>query len=130
MPNPRLICISFDESEGIDAWRPPGSNGPGVLGMLAVTVTSAVQAAGLLRGTHSRGLMRLTAPEVVVKADTARIPVGVDGEALLLDTPVRCAVQPAALWVRVPCRDRSGVPDPKPLMDWTQLWRMAHLARA
>jgi diacylglycerol kinase family enzyme len=56
----------------------------GVLGMFAVTVTSAVQAAGLLRGTNSRGLVRLAAPEVVVEADAAQIPVGVDGEALLL----------------------------------------------
>jgi diacylglycerol kinase family enzyme len=96
----------------------------GTLGMLAVTVNSAVQAAGLLRGQSSRGLTRLAGREVVVDADTAQIPVGVDGEALVLDTPVRCVVQPAALRVRVP-RDRPGVPDPKPVMDWNRLWRMA-----
>jgi diacylglycerol kinase family enzyme len=96
----------------------------GTLGLFAVTVASAVQAAGLLAGTHSRGLTRLAAPEVVVDADAAQIPVGVDGEALLLDTPVRCTVQPAALRVRVP-RDRPGVPGPKPIMDWKALWRMA-----
>src|SRR5215216_1031114 len=73
----------------------------GTLGLFAVTVTSAVQAAGLLAGTHSRGLTRLAAPQIVVDADTAQIPVGVDGEALLLDPPVRCTVQPAALRVRV-----------------------------
>ena len=92
--------------------------------MFAVTVTSAVQAAGLLRGTQSRGLTRLVGREVVIDADAAQIPVGVDGEALLLDTPVRCTVQPAALRVRVP-RDRPGVPGPKPIMDWKALWRMA-----
>jgi diacylglycerol kinase family enzyme len=96
----------------------------GNLGLFAVTATSAVQAAGLLRGTSSRGLTRLTGPEVVVDADTAQIPVGVDGEALLLDTPVRCTVRPAALRVRVP-RDRPGVPDPKPIMDWRRLWQLA-----
>jgi diacylglycerol kinase family enzyme len=96
----------------------------GTLGLFAVTVTSAVQAAGLLAGTHSRGLTRLAAPQVVVDADTAQIPVGVDGEALLLDTPVRCTVQPAALRVRVP-RNRPGVPDPKPIMDWKRLWDIA-----
>jgi diacylglycerol kinase family enzyme len=94
------------------------------LGVFAVTVTSAVQAAGLLAGTHSRGLTRLAMPEVVVDADASHIPVGVDGEALLLDTPVRCTVQPAALRVRVP-RNRPGVPDPKPIMDWKRLWRIA-----
>jgi hypothetical protein len=71
-----------------------------------------------------RGLARLAAPEVVVDADVARIPVGVDGEALLLDTPVHCTIRPAALRVRVP-RDRPGVPDPKPIMDWKRLGQIA-----
>jgi diacylglycerol kinase family enzyme len=96
----------------------------GTLGMFAVTVNSAAQAAGLLRGRNSRGLTRLAGREVVIDADTAQIPVGVDGEALVLDTPVRCVVQPAALRVRVP-RDRPGVPDPTPVMDWKRLRRMA-----
>jgi diacylglycerol kinase family enzyme len=96
----------------------------GTLGMFAVTVSSAAQAAGLLRGRNSRGLTSLASREVVIDADAAQIPVGVDGEALVLDTPVRCVVQPAALRVRVP-RDRPGVPDPKPIMDWKRLRRMA-----
>jgi diacylglycerol kinase family enzyme len=96
----------------------------GTLGMLAVTVQSAAQAAGLLRGRNSRGLTSLAGREVVIDADAAQIPVGVDGEALVLDTPVRCVVQPGALRVRVP-RDRPGVPDPTPVMDWNRLWRMA-----
>jgi diacylglycerol kinase family enzyme len=96
----------------------------GDLGIFAVTVTSAVQASGLLAGTRSRGLTRLTAPQVVVDADSAQIPVGVDGEALLLATPVRCTIRPAALRVRVP-RHRPGVPDPKPIMDWNRLRQLA-----
>jgi diacylglycerol kinase family enzyme len=96
----------------------------GTLGMFAVTVQSAAQAAGLLRGRRSRGLTSLAGREVVIDADAAQIPVGVDGEALQLDTPVRCVIQPGALRVRVP-RERPGVPDPKPIMDWNRLWRMA-----
>jgi diacylglycerol kinase family enzyme len=96
----------------------------GTLGVFAVTVNSAAQAAGLLRGRNSRGLTSVAGREVVVDADAAQIPVGVDGEALLLDTPVRCVVQPAALRVRVP-RDRPGVPDPKPIMDWKRLRQIA-----
>jgi diacylglycerol kinase family enzyme len=96
----------------------------GTLGMLAVTVQSAAQAAGLLRGSRSRGLTRLAGREVVIDADAPQIPVGVDGEALVLDTPVRCTVQPAALRVRVP-RHRPGVPDPTPVMDWKRLWQIA-----
>jgi diacylglycerol kinase family enzyme len=96
----------------------------GTLGVFAVTVQSAAQAAGLLRGSRSRGLTSLATREVVIDADSAQIPVGVDGEALQLDTPVRCVIQPAALRVRVP-RDRPGVPDPKPIMDWNRLWHLA-----
>ena len=94
------------------------------LGLFAVTVASVVQAIGLLAGTRLRGLARLAAPEIVVDADAAQIPVGVDGEALMLDTPVHCTIRPAALRVRVP-RDRPGVPDPKPIMDWKRLGQIA-----
>jgi hypothetical protein len=77
-----------------------------------------------VRGRSSRGLTRLAGREVVVDADTSQIPVGVDGEALVLATPVRCVLRPAALRVRVP-RDRPGVPDPKPIMDWKRLRQIA-----
>ena len=90
------------------------------LGLFAVTVTSVVQAVELLAGTRLRGLIRLAGPEVVVDADAAQIPVGVDGEALVLDTPVRCIIRPTALRVRVP-RGRPGVPHPKPVMDWKRV---------
>jgi diacylglycerol kinase family enzyme len=96
----------------------------GTLGMFAVTVQSAAQAAGLLRGRNSRGLTSVTGREVVVDADASQVPVGVDGEALVLDTPVRCTLRPGALRVRVP-RDRPGVPDPKPIMDWKRLRQIA-----
>src|SRR4029450_10358525 len=82
----------------------------GTLGMFAVTVQSAAQAAGLLGGRRARGLNSLVGRE----------PVGGAGGALVLDTPVPCTVRPAALRVRVP-RDRPGVPDPKPIMDWKRL---------
>lgn len=42
----------------------------------------------------------------------------------MLNTPVRCSIQPLALRVRVP-RDRPGVPDAKPQIDWKRLWQMA-----
>jgi diacylglycerol kinase family enzyme len=64
-----------------------------------------------------------SAREAVIEADASHIPVGVDGEALSLPTPVRCTVRPKALRARVP-RDRPGVPLPKPPMDWRRLGRM------
>ena len=67
--------------------------------------------------------MQLT-PEITIDSADARIPVGVDGEALLLPTPVRCTIRSGALRVRVP-RDRPGVPAPKARVDWTALRHLA-----
>jgi diacylglycerol kinase family enzyme len=96
----------------------------GVLGVLAVTVDNARQAAGLLRGAHATGLRVLSTPEIDVTADAPEIPVGIDGESVLLPTPVRCTVHPGALRVWVP-RDRPGVPPPKPPVNWARLRQLA-----
>ncbi len=96
----------------------------GILGVVGVTVSSAAQAAGLLRGRHASGLKVLAAKEITIIADTPQIPVGVDGESILMPTPVTCTVSPGALRVWVP-RDRPGVPAPKPPMNWA---RLRHLA--
>jgi len=96
----------------------------GTLGVVAVTVNNALQAAGLLRGARGPGLITLTAREVVVDADAPEIPVGIDGETVLMPTPVRCTVRPKALRVRVP-RDRPGVRPPKPDLNWTTLRQLA-----
>jgi diacylglycerol kinase family enzyme len=66
----------------------------------------------------------LTAREVVIDADQPQIPVGIDGESVLMPTPVRCTIVPLALRVQVP-RDRPGVPAPRPQLDWAQLRRQA-----
>ncbi len=96
----------------------------GTLGVVAVTVNSALQAATLLRGARGQGLTTLTAEEVVVDAEAPEIPVGIDGETVMMPTPVRCAIRPKALRVRVP-RDRPGVPAPKAALDWPKLRELA-----
>lgn len=96
----------------------------GVLGVLGIKVEDAAQAAELLLGTYATGLTVVTAREVVVEADRPEIEVGLDGEALLLPTPVRCRVEPGVLRVRVP-RHRPGVPAPTPPMDWRRLRKLA-----
>jgi hypothetical protein len=98
----------------------------GRLGVVGVTVGSARQAAGLLRGRHSARVTMLTAKQVKITAGTPQIPVGVDGESVLMSTPVTCAISPGALRVWVP-RDRPGVPAPKPPVNWS---RLRHLAGA
>ncbi len=96
----------------------------GSLGVVGVTVGSAWQAAGLLRGKHSTGVKVLTTKQVEIIADTPQNPVGVDGESVLMSTPVTCAISPGALRVWVP-RDRPGVSAPKPSVNWS---RLRHLA--
>jgi diacylglycerol kinase family enzyme len=96
----------------------------GVLGVVGVTVSSARQAADLLRGRHAAGLKRLTARQITITADAPQIPVGVDGESILMPTPVTCTVSPGALRVWVP-RDRPGVVAPKPPVNWASLRQLA-----
>ncbi len=97
----------------------------GLLGLVGVKVENAAQAAGLLRRTQrSRSVTMLTAREVVIEADEPQIPVGIDGESVLMPTPVRCTIRPLALRVQVP-RGRPGVPALRPKLDWARLRRQA-----
>ncbi|MEU8842934.1 diacylglycerol kinase family protein [Streptomyces roseus] len=97
----------------------------GELGMLGVEVSNAAEAAALLlHGRQGRGLTAVTAREVLVDADAPAIPCGVDGEALVLSTPVRCRIAPGVLRVRVP-RHRPGVPRAAAAMDWRRVRQLA-----
>jgi diacylglycerol kinase family enzyme len=96
----------------------------GTLGVFGLRVDNAVQAAGLLRGAAAGGVTITSAPVVTVTADAPEIPVGVDGEALMLRTPVRCVSHPGALRVRVP-RDRPGLRTARPPLDWPRVRGLA-----
>jgi diacylglycerol kinase family enzyme len=99
----------------------------GILGVVGVTVASARQAAGLLRGRHATGLSVLATKQIEISADVPQIPVGVDGESILMSTPVTCTISPGALRVWVP-RDRPGIPAPKPPRDWATLRSLAGIS--
>ena len=97
----------------------------GVLGVVGVRVQGAGQAAALLsRAGRRSSVTALTAREVIIESDQAQIPVGIDGEAVVLPAPVRCTIAPLALRVRVPA-DRPGVPALRPRLDWARLGRRA-----
>ncbi|PXW30997.1 UNVERIFIED_CONTAM: diacylglycerol kinase family enzyme [Williamsia faeni] len=96
----------------------------GALGVVAVSVSSTLQAVGLLRRTRQHGLTQYSGLEAIIEADQPEIAVGVDGEALMLATPVRCTITPQALRVRVP-RHRPGVRPPKRPVDWVRLRQLA-----
>jgi diacylglycerol kinase family enzyme len=81
----------------------------GVLGLVTVTVTDAAQASRFLAleaaGQPRRfsGWDEWTAPRFEIGSDTP-VPVGVDGEALILEPPLVFTARPAALRVRLPRR--------------------------
>ncbi len=96
----------------------------GTLGVVAITVDSAAQAIGLIRRGRGHGLTTLSAVQVTVEAPTPEIPVGIDGETIMMPTPVRCTVLPRALRVVVPA-NRPGVPAQRNAFTWS---RFTHLA--
>jgi hypothetical protein len=96
----------------------------GRLGVIVLTVDTTADAIRLLRGRRSRSVTVLTATEAVVEAGGQPVPVGVDGEALMLPTPLRCQILAGALRVRVP-RHRPGVRPGRPELDWLRLCRLA-----
>lgn len=100
----------------------------GQLGVVLVNAGSVRQAVGMLRGVTRHGLVSVTAPEVVIASEAPEIPVGVDGESLVVPTPVRCSIRPGALRVRVP-RDRPGVPPRRPTWSWAGLLHLASFSR-
>ena len=100
----------------------------GLLGVIGVKVRNVQQAVDLLRGRRAVGLRVLNTKMIEITADAPQIPVGVDGEALSMSTPVVCTISPGALRVWVP-RDRPGVVPPKPPINWARLWHLAGIHR-
>lgn len=97
----------------------------GVLGVVTGQLGSTAQAVSLLRSTEHRSIGALRGgAEVIIDSDAATIPVGIDGEAITLNTPVHCTIRPRALRVRLP-RNRPGVPELHGRIDWKSLWRLA-----
>jgi diacylglycerol kinase family enzyme len=100
----------------------------GVLGVIGVKVRNVQQAVDLLRGRRAVGVRVLRTKKIEITADAPQIPVGVDGEALSMSTPVVCTISPGALRVWVP-RDRPGVVPPRPPINWARLWHLAGIHR-
>jgi diacylglycerol kinase family enzyme len=128
--NPQALLISNDPyamSDVAGLGRRPRLD-VGRLGVVAVRVDSARQAVDLVRRGHGNGLTTLTAAEVTIDADVPEIPVGIDGETVMMPTPVRCAIRPGALRVVVP-RQRPGVPEARQPLEWATLKHLASFRR-
>jgi len=100
----------------------------GLLGVIGVKVRNVQQAVDLLRGRRAVGVRVLSTTKIEITADAPQIPVGVDGEALSMSTPVVCTISPGALRVWVP-RDRPGIVPPRPPINWARLWHLAGIHR-
>ncbi|MDL5199335.1 diacylglycerol kinase family protein [Streptomyces sp. ALI-76-A] len=124
---PQTLLVSnnpYVRADPLGGGRRPRLDG-GTLGVIAVRVDSAAQAAELaLRGERAGSITALTSRRVVVEADEELVPVAVDGEALTLPPPVVCTVRPGVLRVRVP-RQRPGAPYVAPAVDWRRVVRLA-----
>ncbi|MFE0454627.1 diacylglycerol/lipid kinase family protein [Streptomyces sp. NPDC058914] len=124
---PQAVLVSnnaYARADPLGGGRRPRLD-TGLLGVIGVRVEGAAQAAELaLLGERASGITSLTARRVVVEADSERIPVAVDGEALELPTPVVCTVRPSVLRVRVP-RHRPGAAYAPPTVDWRRIVRLA-----
>ncbi|MFE4993049.1 diacylglycerol/lipid kinase family protein [Streptomyces mirabilis] len=91
----------------------------GLLGVLAARAETPAETAARLRGGQTHGLTQgltnlATSEEVVVDADVPFVPVGLDGEAVTLATPVRCRISPRTLRVRVPRHRPGAAPAERP----------------
>jgi diacylglycerol kinase family enzyme len=106
----------------------------GTLGIATVRIRGARDAAALTaleatgRLASFRGLAQWNAPAFQVDADEA-VPVGVDGEALVLDPPLRFEALPGALRVRIPGRAPGSSPARRAVRltgaNLARLWRLA-----
>ncbi|MFG3224041.1 diacylglycerol/lipid kinase family protein [Kitasatospora sp. NPDC048194] len=131
LDNPQALLVSnnpYAAPDAISMGRRPRLD-RGVLGVLAVRVDGAAQAAELaLRGARATGLTVASARRVTVRADAPRIAVAVDGEALMLPTPVVCTLATRSLRVRVP-RHRPGADparqDRSRALEWRTVVRLA-----
>ena len=111
----RCAAPAPDRSVRRSIGRGPCSAPSSLLGVLGVKVDSAAEAAALLLAPAPAGLVVLSAREVVVDADHPEIEVGVDGETLLLPTPVHCRIAPPpGLRVRGPAETAGRCSGPTP----------------
>lgn len=129
-----LVSNNSYSFEGPGGFGVRDSISDGVLGVVTVTIGGATDV-GKLAARAQVGRLRdfegwneWSAPSLTVTSESGTIEAGVDGEALVLESPLRFEIDPGALAVRLP-RTR---PDPslKARFDVSTLSRLLRLTFA
>lgn len=100
----------------------------GKLGVVAIKVDNVAQAIGLVRAGRGTGLITARSRKVTIDAPQPEIPVGIDGETVLMPTPVHCSIQPGALRVVVP-KNRPAAPPRQSPLNLAKLAQLASFSR-
>ena len=98
-------------------------------GLLGITVLGEPSGRGEGGGKFQRPFREWSAPEFEVDADRP-VPAGIDGEALVLDPPLRFRIRPGVLRVRI-ARQHPGASPSALAPDglWDALGSLARIAR-
>jgi diacylglycerol kinase family enzyme len=105
----RRFALDTGQLGAIVLKRPAGAPPPDLLPRLRRELQRQGHA-----GPPNEGVITWTAARITLHGAVARLPAGIDGEAVLLDLPVVCEIRPGALQVRLP-RQRPGIPTrPRP----------------
>jgi diacylglycerol kinase family enzyme len=132
----QLILVSNDryELEGSEGFGSRRSIDGGVLGIVTATFDSASDLARFVRmeatnrGRRFPGWSEWTSNEFEVRSD-GPIEIGIDGEALLLDSPIRFRITAGALRVRIPKHAPGYSPAAaRPVKGWSAITALMQTA--
>ncbi|MEZ5145086.1 MAG: diacylglycerol kinase family protein [Acidimicrobiales bacterium] len=132
---PQLVQVSNNpyRFEGLTDFGVRDGLDRGVLGVVVTEVAGAAAAAELVRlaatGSPDRfdGWHQWEATELEVRSRSGHIEAGVDGEAMVLDSPLRFRSWPGAVRLRLP-RARPGPPPRRVRFNRTTMVRLLRLA--
>lgn len=135
LDGPQLVQISNNayRFDSLSAFGTRARLDEGQLGVVAASVTSAADVADLVRvaatGSPDRfpGWHHWSVPRLEVWSEGGEIEAGVDGEALVLASPLVLRSWPGAVRIRLPRRRRGPVP-PAVRVNRTTVVRLARLA--
>jgi diacylglycerol kinase family enzyme len=100
----RRFALDSGQLGGVVLKRPAGAPPPDLLPRLRRELLRHGSA-----GPPGEGVVTWTAAGITLHGSVARLPAGIDGEAVLLDMPVVCEIRPHALQVLLP-HGRPGIP--------------------